>query len=277
MATVNAAVINKCVSNGMFAMTFSDGPTLNIPALLTILASKNVKVTFHFVTQFLTDPNVQQIVASVAKAGHIIGLRSETTWNLLTMSSSDITSGVERLATVMSQFSGYKPIYMSLPAGGYDARGVAAVEAAGMIVVAPNLDSMDYNGDATSILNSFNLAMSLQADGGGNFISVQRDGVLASVQDTSAIIDLINSHKYQLVGLDACLGNVAPPTPTTFVTTTTSASVKGSTTTQSSSNSSTTQANTVAQATSAGESSFATQFAVAQLVLGVIGMLLLTL
>jgi len=271
---VDAAVINQCVSNGMFAMTFSDGPTLNIPALLTTLAAKKVKASFLFVTKYLTDPNVQSIVSSVTAAGHIVGLRAETDWNLLTMSSSDITTNIQRLAGVMAQFTGTKPIFYSLPADGYDARVVSAVEAAGMIIVAPNLDSMDYNNSATQILSAFSLAMSLQSNGGGNFISVQRDGVLASVQETGAIVDLIKSNGYQLVLLDACVGNVAPPTPTSFVTSTTS-SVSGGSVSKT-----TTQAGTSGvsqQATSAGESTFASQFAVAQLVLGVIGMLLLTL
>jgi peptidoglycan/xylan/chitin deacetylase (PgdA/CDA1 family) len=270
-AQTRASVYNQCVNKGMFAMTWSDGPTLNIPALLTTLQAKNVKVSFHFVTKYLTDPNVQSIVQQTAAAGHLIGLRSETDWNLLTMSSADITSNIVRLAGVMAQFSGTKPTFIALPAGGYDSRVVAAVEAAGMIIVAPNLDSMDYNGDATQILNAFSLAISLQADGQGNFISVQRDGVLASVQDAGAIIDLVKSHKYQFVMLDACVGNVAPPAATTYVTTTSTAA-GGKTSTQTVS-----AGGTVGQVTSAGESSFATQFAVAQLILGVIGMLLLTL
>jgi len=185
------------------------------------------------------------------------------------MSSSDITSNLQRLAGVMSQFTGYKPTFVALPAGGYDARGVAAVEAAGFIIVNPNMDSMDYNASASQILNNFNLAITLQANGGGNFISVQRDGVLASVEETGHIIDLIRGHSYQMVMLDACVGNVAPPTPTTFVTSTKSGTVVQTQTT--------TSGPSPSALGSAGESNFATQFAIAQLVLGIVGMLLLTL
>jgi len=262
----------------MFAMTWSDGPTLNIPELLTTLSQKNVKVTFSFVTQYLTDPNVQSIVQQAAAAGHLIGLRTEPSWNLLNMTSSDITSGIVRLAGVMAQFSGYTPTFMSLPVGGYNDAIVAAVEAAGMIIVEPNLDSMDYNTGATStsIFNNFNLALELQANGAGNFISVQRDAVIASVQEAGPIIDLIRSFQYQMVMLDACVGNVAPPAVTTFVTTT-STTTGASSTKAASSTKSSSSSGTVGQVTSAGESTFATQFAIAQLILGVIGMLLLTL
>jgi peptidoglycan/xylan/chitin deacetylase (PgdA/CDA1 family) len=274
---VDAGVYQKCVTPGMWAMTFSDGPTLNIPTLLNTLSAKNVKVSFNFVTKYLTDPNVQAIVQSVAAAGHLVGLRTETDWNLMSMSTSDITSNLQRLATVMSQFTGYKPTFVSLPAGGYDARVVSAVEAAGFLIVAPNMDSMDYNGDASKIYNSFSLAITLVADGQGNFISVQRDGVPDSVAKTGDIIDLIKTHGYQFVKLDSCVGNVAPPTPTTYVTTTTSGTQTMTQTSTITNGGNNNNNNGTSSEKSAAESNFATQFAIAQLVLGVIGMLLLTL
>jgi peptidoglycan/xylan/chitin deacetylase (PgdA/CDA1 family) len=214
---VSAGVTTQCVQSGMFAMTFDDGPSDNISGLLSILDSRKIKVTFHFTTQYLTDPNVQATVKKVVSAGHLIGLRSENTWNLLNMSSDDITASVQRVANVMAQFAGYKPTFIRLPYGQYDDRVLAAVSAAGMIVTQQNLDSYDYNvTDPDKVYSNFQLALALQADAAGNYISVQHDAVKASVDATGKIIDLVLSKKYNMVRLDACVGKV-PPTANTGV------------------------------------------------------------
>jgi len=204
--TVNAAVMNTCVSAGMFALTFDDGPAQYTNQLLDSLASKNVKVTFHFVTQYLTDPNVLATIQRASSEGHYIGLRSETTWNLMSMSSADITSEVKRTADVMSQFTGVVPKVIRLPYNGYDDRVRVAVEAAGLTITEQSMDSYDYTGDSTKIFNAFKIALSLYADGKGKFISIQHDGVQGSVATTPQIIDLIISKGYRIVKLDECVG-----------------------------------------------------------------------
>ena len=52
VAPISSAVISQCVQNGMFAMSFDDGPTQNTLRLLDILKQYNVKATFHFVTRY---------------------------------------------------------------------------------------------------------------------------------------------------------------------------------------------------------------------------------
>jgi peptidoglycan/xylan/chitin deacetylase (PgdA/CDA1 family) len=203
---VNAAIMNSCVSAGMFAMTFDDGPAQYTNQLLDILAQKNVKVTFHFVTQYLTDPTVLATIQRAASEGHYIGLRSETTWNLMTMSSEEITSEVKRTANVMAEFTNVVPKVIRLPYKGYDDRVRLAVEAAGVTITEQSMDSYDYTGDAAKIYNAFKIALSLYADGKGKFISIQHDGVQGSVATTPQIIDLILSKNYRLVKLDECVG-----------------------------------------------------------------------
>jgi len=204
--TTNAAVMNSCVSAGMFAMSFDDGPAAYTNQLLDILSEKQVKVTFHFVTQYLADPTVLSTIQRAASEGHYIGLRSETTWNLMTMSSDEITSEMKRTASVMSEFTGVVPKVIRLPYKGFDDRVRIAVEAAGLTITEQSMDSYDYTGDAAKIYNAFKIAISLYADGKGKFISIQHDGVQGSVATTPQIIDLIKSKGYRLVKLDECVG-----------------------------------------------------------------------
>jgi len=201
-----AAIMTSCVSAGMFAMTFDDGPAQYTNQLLDTLAQKKVKVTFHFVTQYLADPNVLATVQRAASEGHYIGLRSETTWNLMTMSSEEITSEVKRTASVMAQFTNVVPKVIRLPYKGFDDRVRIAVEAAGMTITEQSMDSYDSTGTSDQIYNAFKIAISLYADGKGKFISIQHDGVQASVAAVPQIIDLIASKNYKLVTLDQCVG-----------------------------------------------------------------------
>jgi peptidoglycan/xylan/chitin deacetylase (PgdA/CDA1 family) len=190
----------------MFAMTFDDGPATYTNQLLDILSEKQAKVTFHFVTQYLADPTVLSTIQRAASEGHYIGLRSETTWNLMTMSSEEITSEVKRTANVMAEFTGVVPKVIRLPYKGFDDRVRVAVEAAGLTITEQTMDSYDYTGDAAKIYNAFKIAISLYADGKGKFISIQHDGVQGSVATTPQIIDLIKSKGYRLVKLDECVG-----------------------------------------------------------------------
>jgi len=102
----SAKIVTQCVQSNVFAMTWDDGPAQYTKQLLDILSQKDVKVTFHVVTRYLTDPNVQSLIRQIANAGHLIGLRAEASWNLLSMSDEQITSGIVRQAGVLARFIG---------------------------------------------------------------------------------------------------------------------------------------------------------------------------
>lgn len=205
-SAVSAKVITQCVSPGMFAMTFDDGPAAHTQELLQILRSKNAKITFHLTTTYLTDPNTQSMVKQIANDGHLIGLRTEASWNLLSMSSDQIKAGLARQGNVIANFSGHYPKFVVLPYGGYDQRVLDAVESTGLIVTSFNIDTYDYHNDGARTLNSVKLSLSLAGQGQGSFISVQHDGIKQSVAVTGQLVDIIRDNGYKLVKLDECLG-----------------------------------------------------------------------
>lgn len=196
----------RCNRGGMYAMTWDDGPAQYTDQLLNVLSSKNVKVTFHITTKYLTDPNIQSTIQRIASQGHLIGLRTEADWDLFAMTDDQIRAGVARQAMVLSSFIGYTPKFIRLPYGKFDDRVRRAVESTGLIVTNFNLETYDYTNDGTRTFNAVKLALSLVGKGAGSFISIQHDGVQQSVGVTGKIIDLVKGHGYKFVKLDECMG-----------------------------------------------------------------------
>lgn len=201
-----AMIQTRCAQRGMYAMTWDDGPAQYTQQLLDVLSSKNTKVTFHITTKYLTDPNIQSIIKRIASAGHLIGLRTESDWNLFQMSDDQIKAGLARQANVLASFVGYTPKFVRLPYNGFDDRILKVVESTGLIVTNYNLDTYDYGNNGGRTLEAVKLALTLAGKGAGSFISIQHDGVQQSVGVTGKIIDFIKGSGYKLVKLDECLG-----------------------------------------------------------------------
>lgn len=205
-AVSRAEIRNRCSGHGVLALTFDDGPADYTSALLDHLDSKKAKATFHLTTQYLTDPNVQETIQRIAGAGHLIGLRTEPSWDLFAMSDDQIKASIARQSQVMAEFIGYQPILIRLPYKKYDDRVLRAIESTGAVVTVHNLETYDYTGDSNRIMKAFQVSLNLAGKGAGNFIAVQHDGVSASVSVTPQIIDMTRNMGYKLVKLDECLG-----------------------------------------------------------------------
>lgn len=205
-AAVSANVINKCSSNGLFALTIDDGPADFTNKLLGILDAKKIKATFHLSTQHLTDPTIQSLLKRISSAGHLIGIRTEPEWDLLKMSDDQLRSAVARQSEIMRQFIGYYPKLLRLPYRKYDDRVLKALESAGAIITTHNLESYDYTDNAKRIVSAFKLAMGLKSASSASFISIQHDSSKNSVASTPEIIDAIKASGYKLVKLDECIG-----------------------------------------------------------------------
>lgn len=205
-ATAHAAIQNRCQGNGVVALSFDDGPADYTGQLLNHLSDKKVKATFHLTTQYLTDPNVQETISRIAGDGHLVGLRTEPSWDLFQMSDDQIKASIARQSQVMAEFLGYQPILIRLPYKKYDDRVLRAIESTGAVVTVHNLETYDYTGDTNRILKAYQVSLNLAGRGAGSFISVQHDGVAASVSVVPQVIDLVRSLNYKIIKLDECLG-----------------------------------------------------------------------
>lgn len=215
-SVARADIQSSCKANGKFALTFDDGPAEFTGQLLSILKSKNATATFHLTTQNLTDPDVQGMVKKIASAGHLIGIRTEPTWDLARMSDDQLKSAIARQSAILSQFIGYYPKFVRLPYDMKDPRVIKAIESTGAIVTRHNLESYDYTKNSDKIISAFKLSLSLKPASSYSLISVQHDAIKESVTSTGAIIDLIRKSGYKLVTLDDCIsgssarGNKSP-------------------------------------------------------------------
>ena len=73
-----ALVLNNCVDNGMISLTFDDGPSTNVPAVLQVLNELNTKATFFVnaknIADFTSpDSATASILKTIYDGGHQVG------------------------------------------------------------------------------------------------------------------------------------------------------------------------------------------------------------
>lgn len=194
-------VVSQCKQDGMYSLTWIDDPSEHTLQLLDLLEAKGVKATFHVTAQHIDDPSTQTIIRRIARAGHLIGLRSDPDVDLLKMEDAQISAYVARQATLLAPLIGYVPKLIYLPKEGTRRRTVAAIETTGLIVITPNLETHGYHDDGGRALYALKLALSWVQKGRGSFISA-----LHSVGFAEQVIEQIRESGYRLVRLDECLG-----------------------------------------------------------------------
>lgn len=204
---VQASIENSCRSSGTLAMTFDDGPSLNTPDLLTLLRHSDIKVTFHVVVRYLTDPRLAGAVRQAAKDGHDIGIRLDPVFEN-NMRADHVLKSLINNANYLEKIVGFRPKFVRLPYGKATGSIVKTVEGAGFVVTEQNMDSADYGQNASieDIVNAFELQLGNAPDGASSFISVQRDIVRNSVLAVPEIVKIAKENGYKVVKLSDCLG-----------------------------------------------------------------------
>ncbi len=208
LATVSAlatgSIPTTCVKPKMLALCIDDGPGTHAVAMLDTLKKLGIQATFHVTTLNMLDPNVRALIKRTAADGHLVGLRTEAKWNLMSMSDDQIKSGLVRQANLLATIIGYTPRFVRLPYNGFDDRVVKAVQSTGLVITSHSLDPRDYNNKAEEIVNTFHLAFQLALQGQPH-ISVQHDSEQQSVAALPAIKKMASSYGYKFVTLDECL------------------------------------------------------------------------
>lgn len=96
-------------------LTFDDGPSLNTPKVLDILAKYNCKATF-FVTGM--NKNYRDYIAIANSQGHTIGLHTYShKYNKLYQSVDNYFSDLDKIGQVVKEQIGYVPKYIRFPGG----------------------------------------------------------------------------------------------------------------------------------------------------------------
>lgn len=161
------------------ALTFDDGPDVDTPAILEVLARHGAKATF-----FMTGEQVQrypEIARAVAQAGHEIGNHSMTHRNFCEaegMRRSQRRKLVARefdgAADAIAEATGVRPVLARMPYACRSGWLEQEVEALGYTVVRWSVDGRDWSRPGARTLERYYLrhaapgAVLLMHDGGGN-------------------------------------------------------------------------------------------------------------
>lgn len=196
--TVDCAVA-KCI-----AMTFDDGPGLDTPRLLDILAEKGVSATF-----FLVGRNVDArpaVVKAIADAGHELG---NHTWNHPDLTKKDettIRSELRSTSDAILAAAGRGPDVLRPPYGARDERVLSIAGELGMAVVNWNIDSEDWRSKNTEATRA--RAVGTAKPGG---ILLLHDIHSTTVDAVPGIIDDLRAQGYVFVTVRELRGGTLHP------------------------------------------------------------------
>lgn len=134
-------IMDQRMQENLCALTFDDGPSVNTPALLNMLADYDIKATF-----FLLGRNARyypEIVRQIKDHGHEIGNHTWSHPNLRVLSfqrqKEELVSTDELLRSM-----GITPLYMRPPYGNFDERTVQIANELGIDIILWSLDSHDW-------------------------------------------------------------------------------------------------------------------------------------
>lgn len=131
--------------NDLATISFDEGPSKNIPAILSILNDEQVIATFYFTPSKITD---KSLIETIINDGHTIGLAI-----IEDLDEVDPDDHIKEQKKLFIKATGYKPKFIRLPRIYYSPEHVNIAELNGMIVTRPNLDSEDT--DLESFMEPF--------------------------------------------------------------------------------------------------------------------------
>ncbi|KAJ8328378.1 hypothetical protein O5D80_003736 [Batrachochytrium dendrobatidis] len=197
-----------------FALTFDDGPTTNVPAILDMLKTNNVKATFFVNGNNFADLAVEPYISILRRAhteGHQIASHTLTHPDLTSLNAAQMWTEMSQNDILIRNIIGKSPVYMRPPYGSINALVLSAMATWGYQVVTWNLDSGDWahNNDSNMIAEN---DASYANDMAGHpipatpFISLQHDFVINEINWALHVITKFKNLGYSFVTVGECLG-----------------------------------------------------------------------
>ena len=209
VSSATAAWIKQCVRPGTLALTFDEGPIVDYQGteiILNMLKEKSVRATFHIVLEHMNNPDVHALARRCIDEGHLVGYRTEPTWNLNGMPLSEFHSKMNAAHSYFRNDLGLDLKFIRLPYIDCDhSSWVPVLEGMGYTVTKHNLDSNDYK-DPDHVVQEFERRMDQVQVEKHSFISVQRASKVNSAKSVNAIIDSVRAKGYRFVDIEECLG-----------------------------------------------------------------------
>ncbi|KAI9199603.1 uncharacterized protein BJ171DRAFT_518035 [Polychytrium aggregatum] len=222
-------VIKSCVTPGVIAITYDDGPVPNTASLLDILKQNNIKATFFINGLNWADTSVdpqRSIVQRMYNEGHQIGHHTMNHAQLDTLSVADIQAQMNNLDVVIKNIIGVRPTYMRPPYGAFNNNVLDVLTSLGFrYAVTWNCQSDDYDhaGDVAANMASLTTGSSVTVNqyvgpvyginstvsnpARDSYIILNHDTYSTTVAPfTQQMIDYLKGLNFRFVTLAECLG-----------------------------------------------------------------------
>jgi len=211
-------IINKCIHDHEWALTFDDGPYLYDEYLLDYLKSIRAKATF-FVNgdnmMDITSDLGRRIIKRIYNEGHEIGSHTFKHADLDTLTADEIEGQMTPLEDALQSIIGVRPAFVRPPYGSGTTNKLVldTLEYLGYTdIIMWNVDTLDwsYSGDITYALSQFQEheinGESIISLNHNYYQTVSKEKILELVK---AEIEYMKSHGYKMVTMSECTGQKA--------------------------------------------------------------------
>ncbi|KAG0232819.1 hypothetical protein BGW42_007902 [Actinomortierella wolfii] len=224
MASLTSAVmpdnplkVDTCVTPGVVAWTFDDGPGPYTEQLLGKLAKRNIKATFFVLGQMVAqDPAQAALLKKMLEGGHQIASHTYNHKNLDQMTPELMKKEITDTSDVIFKNAGVRPAYMRAPEGACADVCTKTMEGLNQVVSHWNADTNDWRHKADpkavelSMQEVNNLIINNSDPKTDSFILLQHDIHQFSVEKLAdAVADAITAKGYRFVTMEECVGKPA--------------------------------------------------------------------
>jgi peptidoglycan/xylan/chitin deacetylase (PgdA/CDA1 family) len=221
--SMKAIISHSCKTPGTIALTFDDGPSRNIPALLAKLKDLDVKATFFVnaknIANFV-DPNSAsgRSLKNIYDHGHQIGTHTFSHKDLAKQNTQQIWDEMRLNDEAIRRIIGKRPTHLRAPYLSTNSAVLEAVGSFGYKVLGVNLDTKDYlhNGKPNEVEAQMTIARGLinpSDSASKSFIALNHDHTSKVVQFTEQLIALGRSKGYRFVTTAECIKDPNPYRP----------------------------------------------------------------
>ncbi len=131
-----------CKRKRCVALTFDDGPGLDTPRLLQVLARRKAPATFFLVGQMLDGR--RRTARQIARAGHEIGVHTWAHPNLTTLPDKWVTWQLAHTKRLITEVTGVRPVLSRPPYGASNPRVLRLQGELGLSEVLWDVDTSDW-------------------------------------------------------------------------------------------------------------------------------------
>ncbi|KAL2631083.1 hypothetical protein R1flu_015769 [Riccia fluitans] len=202
--------LQACVENGMYALTFDDGPTELTMTVVEKLNRLGVVGTF-----FVLGERIEQypeVFKTTYGAGHLVASHSYSHPKFTDLTVPQMREELDKTSDLFKQLIGVRPRYFRAPSGFVNDEVINLIKEYQYNLIFWNLDTLDWQGyDGTTILKSIETQLDSATPTTKSFIDVKHDRVPATtVYVLEDIVTLIQSKGYKIVSLPDCVGDALP-------------------------------------------------------------------